>query len=132
MPQTVKQLCSKIDFLVRGGFASKESRVLFVDDGSRDRTWELIASFSEKETYVCGLRLSRNCGHQNALLAGLMTAKDLSDAVISLDADLQDDVEAIPNLYKNSTRGTISFTECVRAVRPTRRLNAARRTVFTG
>jgi len=105
LPQTVKQLCSKIDFLVRGGFASKESRVLFVDDGSRDRTWELIASFSEKETYVCGLRLSRNCGHQNALLAGLMTAKDLSDAVISLDADLQDDVEAIPEFVQKFNEG---------------------------
>ncbi len=105
LPETAKQLCAQIDGLVRDGLASSESRVMFVDDGSRDRTWELIASLSEKETYVCGLKLSRNCGHQNALLAGLMTAKDLCDAIISLDADLQDDVEVIPEFIQKFSEG---------------------------
>jgi polyisoprenyl-phosphate glycosyltransferase len=103
--ETVRQLCTQVDSLVHGGLASKDSRILFVDDGSRDRTWKLISAFSEKEAYVCGLRLSRNCGHQNALLAGLMTAKDFSDAVISLDADLQDDVGAIPEFIEKFNEG---------------------------
>lgn len=105
LPETVKQLCAQIDGLVQKGLVSDESRVMFVDDGSRDRTWELIAAYSEKEPYVCGLKLSRNCGHQNALLAGLMTAKEFADAVISLDADLQDDVGVIPEFIQKFDEG---------------------------
>lgn len=105
LPQTVKRLCEKMNGLVSEGLASEKSRILFVDDGSRDRTWELIASYCESEDCVCGLRLSRNCGHQNALLAGLMTAKDLCDAAISLDADLQDDVDVIPEFVKKFNEG---------------------------
>lgn len=103
--ETEKQLCAQVESLVRDGLASKDSRIMFVDDGSRDRTWELIASFCEADAYVCGLRLSRNCGHQSALLAGLMTAKDFSDAVISLDADLQDDVGVIPEFIEKFNEG---------------------------
>lgn len=105
LPETAKQLCAQLEGLMEKGLASLESRVMFVDDGSRDRTWALISSLSEKEKLVCGVRLSRNCGHQNALLAGLMTAKDLADAVISLDADLQDDVGVIPEFVEKFEEG---------------------------
>lgn len=105
LPETVKELTKKITELTERNLASDDSRILFVDDGSRDRTWELISKFSDEEKYVCGLKLSRNCGHQNALLAGLMTAKDLSDAVISLDADLQDDVSVIPQFVEKFNEG---------------------------
>jgi glycosyltransferase involved in cell wall biosynthesis len=69
--------------------------VLFVDDGSRDKTWELIERYHQTNPFVTGLKLAKNAGHQSALLAGLMTAKETADCVISIDADLQDDVEAI-------------------------------------
>ena len=69
--------------------------MLLVDDGSRDRTWELISRFSEENELVSGIKLAHNRGHQNALLAGLMTAKEYCDCAISLDADLQDDIEVL-------------------------------------
>jgi glycosyltransferase involved in cell wall biosynthesis len=93
--ETAKRLTAKIEHLVSEGLASTDSRILFVDDGSKDATWSIIEQLNRDESYVSGLKLSRNRGHQNALLAGLMTAKDYADAIISLDADLQDDVDAI-------------------------------------
>lgn len=105
LPETVTRLCAQLESLVREGLASDASRVLFVDDGSRDRTWAIIAECCEKEQFVCGLRLSHNCGHQNALLAGLFTAKELCDAVITLDADLQDDVSVIPEFVRRFNEG---------------------------
>jgi len=95
LPETVKRLTDKLNTLSASGSISKESRVLFVDDGSKDKTWELIASYCEKLENVCGLKLSRNQGHQNALIAGLDAARPRCDAAISLDCDLQDDVDAI-------------------------------------
>ena len=95
LPETVKRLSEKLEHLISDGIASKESRMLFVDDGSKDKTWELIEKFSSDNKYVGGVKLSRNRGHQNALLAGLMTARGKCDCVISLDADLQDDIGVI-------------------------------------
>lgn len=95
LPETIKEMTEVVTSLIEKGKAANKSRMLFVDDGSKDKTWEIIKDYSETNNLVCGVKLSRNRGHQNALLAGLMTAKDLSDAVISLDADLQDDVGAI-------------------------------------
>ena len=95
LPETVKRLSEKLEQLISDGIASKESRMLFVDDGSKDKTWELIEKFSSDNKYVGGVKLSRNRGHQNALLAGLMTARGKCDCVISLDADLQDDIGVI-------------------------------------
>lgn len=100
LPETAKRLTEQLEGLVSKSLVSDKSRILFVDDGSRDRTWKLISSFSEQYSNVCGLKLSRNCGHQNALLAGLMTAKDFADAAISLDADLQDDISVIPQFIE--------------------------------
>jgi glycosyltransferase involved in cell wall biosynthesis len=93
--ETAKQLTTVLQNLVDENLIAPESKILFVDDGSRDRTWSLIVEESEKNSFVTGLKLSRNFGHQRALLAGLETAKEYSDCVISIDADLQDDISVI-------------------------------------
>ncbi|GAX92025.1 glycosyltransferase family 2 protein [Effusibacillus lacus] len=95
LPETVKRLTNVLDNLIGERLISGASRVLFVDDGSRDETWNLIEVFNMTNKYVTGLKLARNAGHQNALWAGLMKARKQSDIVISIDADLQDDVDAI-------------------------------------
>ena len=79
--------------------------MLFVNDGSKDRTWEIISALHQQSPLFCGVDLTRNRGHQNALLAGLMTAKDKADAVISMDADLQDDVEAVDQMVDKFLEG---------------------------
>ena len=94
-PETVKRLTVKMNSMIESGRADEKSRMLLVDDGSRDRTWELISRFSEENELVSGIKLAHNRGHQNALLAGLMTAKEYCDCAISLDADLQDDIEVL-------------------------------------
>jgi len=95
LPETSKRLLEKIKQLVSNGIATVESRILFVDDGSKDSTWSIIEQLNQDERYFSGLKLSRNRGHQNALLAGLITAKKYAEVIISIDADLQDDVDAI-------------------------------------
>lgn len=103
-PETAKRLTALLARLVSAGSISSQSRAWFVDDGSRDRTWELIRTASEApEASVCGIKLSRNQGHQAALLAGLMHAS--GDVLISVDADLQDDLEAIPRMLAAHTEG---------------------------
>ncbi len=94
LPETARRLGDKLKSLMNAGKISPQSRVLFVNDGSRDRTWEVITRLHRENRLLCGADLSRNRGHQNALLAGLMAAKDKADMVISMDADLQDDVNA--------------------------------------
>jgi len=95
LPETVKRLSLMLDSLISDKLVAANSTVLFVDDGSRDRTWELIESYHRTAPYITGLKLARNSGHQSALLSGLMQAKEYSDCVVSIDADLQDDVDAI-------------------------------------
>lgn len=95
LPETSRQLSAVLESLQAAGHISEASRILFVDDGSKDATWSLIRQLHEGDRRFAGLKLSRNRGHQNALLAGLMLAKEHCDAAISLDADLQDDVGAI-------------------------------------
>ncbi len=95
LPETAKRLKAKLEALAGEGKISRQSRVMFVNDGSRDRTWELIEELHQADPLFSGVDLSRNRGHQNALLAGLMTAKDRCDAAISMDADLQDDIGAV-------------------------------------
>jgi polyisoprenyl-phosphate glycosyltransferase len=97
-PETVKRLNEVRSGLIRDGLISTDSYLLFVDDGSRDQTWELIEQQHRNEPHVCGLKLGRNAGHQRALLAGLMHAKEDADCVVSIDADLQDDVNAIRDM----------------------------------
>ena len=92
---TAGKLGAKMKALAASGRISGESRVVFVDDGSRDRTWAIIEELGGADALFAGVKLSRNRGHQHALLAGLMTARGEADMYISLDADLQDDIEAI-------------------------------------
>ena len=93
--ETASRLKVKMESLIAAGKISSESRVMFVNDGSSDNTWPIICELHESDPLFSGINLSRNRGHQNALLAGLMTAKDLADMVISMDADLQDDIDAV-------------------------------------
>ena len=95
LPVTIFQLQNLLKELITDGFVSKQSKILFVDDGSQDHTWELIYKEGLRNEYVRGLKLSKNVGHQNALLAGLFIAKDHSDCIVSIDADLQDDIKVI-------------------------------------
>lgn len=105
LPETVKRLTEKMARMRESGLISERSKMLFVDDGSKDRTWELISAFHEENPQVDGLKLAHNRGHQNALLAGLMTAKDRADCAISMDADLQDDVEVLDQFVGKFTEG---------------------------
>ena len=95
LPETARRLREKLEQLMGEGKISPQSRALFVNDGSRDGTWSVIQGLHRDCPLFSGVDLSRNRGHQNALLAGLMTAKDRSDMVISMDADLQDDINAV-------------------------------------
>ncbi|MCI5563632.1 MAG: glycosyltransferase family 2 protein [Intestinimonas massiliensis] len=95
LPETARRLRAKLEALTAAGRISDQSRVLFVNDGSRDHTWAVISDLHRQCPRFSGADLSRNRGHQNALLAGLMTAKDRADMVISMDADLQDDIDAV-------------------------------------
>ncbi len=98
LPETARRLKEKLSALVERGKIGKGSRILFINDGSRDRTWALISRMHREDPRISGVNLSRNRGHQNALLAGLMTAKDRCDMAISMDADLQDDVDAVDEM----------------------------------
>ena len=106
LDETAKQLSRKMEGLVDSGKISADSRILFVNDGSKDQTWMIICRLHEEYTYVSGLNLSRNRGHQNAVLAGLMYATEHADVAISLDADLQDDIGAIDEMIDKYLEGT--------------------------
>lgn len=105
LPETSKQLKEKIEDLISKNKIAKQSKIMFVDDGSKDNTWELIEKLSESDKIFAGVKLSRNKGHQNALLAGLMTAKEKADIVISMDADLQDDISVIEEMVDKNNEG---------------------------
>lgn len=96
--ETSRRLSLKLKDLVRKKKIAAGSRIIFVDDGSKDRTWEKIEDLHRGDNVFGGIKLSRNRGHQNALLAGLMTVKDEADIVISMDADLQDDIDAVDRM----------------------------------
>ena len=95
LPETCYRLTEKLESMLGKKLIGKESRILFVDDGSKDKTWELIAQYNRENPWVEGVKLAHNRGHQNALLCGLMTAMPQCDAAISMDADLQDDIDAL-------------------------------------
>ena len=105
LPETAKRLKDKVRALIQRGKIDEGSRILFVNDGSADRTWEIIRALHEQDPLYSGINLSRNRGHQNALLAGLMTAKDYADMVISMDADLQDDIDAVDEMIEKYLQG---------------------------
>lgn len=104
-PETSKRIKEKLVSLIEKGKISLDSRVLFVDDGSKDRTWEMISKLHESDPLFSGLKLSRNKGHQNALLAGLTMASEHADMTVSIDADLQDDINAIDAMIEKFRSG---------------------------
>ena len=105
LPETAARLKEKYAALMAEGKISPESRICFVNDGSRDATWEIIERLHGEDPIFRGIKLSRNRGHQNALLAGLMTVREECDAAISLDADLQDDINAIDEMIEKHREG---------------------------
>ena len=106
LPETSRRLREKILSLRKQGKISDKSRVMFVNDGSTDKTWQIISRLHEQEPGVfSGVNLSRNRGHQNALLAGLMTAVNFADMIVSMDADLQDDVDAVDEMVDRCLEG---------------------------
>lgn len=105
LEETVKRLTAKFDAMQAQGLANEKSRMLLVNDGSKDKTWEIITRLHKENHYVEGVKLAHNRGHQNALLCGLMTAMPLCDCAISLDADLQDDVDALDKFVQKYLEG---------------------------
>ncbi|MBQ6588593.1 MAG: glycosyltransferase family 2 protein [Butyrivibrio sp.] len=105
LPETSRRLREKMESLIRSGKISEDSRVVYVNDGSRDNTWNMIQELHRENPLFQGINLSKNMGHQNALLAGLLTAKDVCDAAISMDADLQDDINAIDEMVDKFLEG---------------------------
>lgn len=105
LPETITQITDVLDELLHKKMISQYSKILFVDDGSKDETWSIIESNNKVNGFIQGLKLSKNVGHQNALLAGLNFAKDFSDCVISIDADLQDDLNVIPEFIDKYKEG---------------------------
>lgn len=105
LPETSKRMKKKMHKLIEEGKISSKSRVLFIDDGSKDKTWHLIETLHQEDGIFSGVKLSRNRGHQNALLAGLTVASEYADAVISMDADLQDDINAMDKMIDRYKSG---------------------------
>ena len=117
LPVTAPLFLQKLNDLYIDGKISDTSRILFVNDGSKDKTWDIITELSQIDEHYCGISLSRNRGHQNALLAGLMEAATKCDAAISADCDGQDDIDAIDNMIDDY----ISGSEIVYGVRSDRK-----------
>lgn len=105
LPETSKRLTAKLGAMIEMGLISQDSKIVFVNDGSKDHTWQLIRQYHEENPMIQGINLSRNKGHQSALLAGLMTVKEYCDMAISMDADLQDDVDDIEQFVEKYYEG---------------------------
>lgn len=105
LPETSKRLKEKMNQLIASGKIANDSKVCLINDGSKDRTWEIIKKLHEEDSLFSGINLSRNRGHQNALLAGLMTVMEHADMVVSMDADLQDDINAMDEMVDKYLSG---------------------------
>ena len=119
--ETTSRLTAKLIRMIDAGLIAPSSYILYVNDGSKDKTWEIISELNKENKYVAGLCLTRNRGHQNALVAGLMNAKDYSDITISIDADLQDDIEVLDEFVKKYIDGC----DIVYGVRSARKTDTA-------
>ena len=102
---SAEKLLNKYYDLMSAGKITDDSKIVFIDDGSRDKTWDIISDLHNQNAVFQGIKLSRNRGHQNALLCGLMTLKDKADAVISIDADLQDDINTFDEMVAKLEEG---------------------------
>lgn len=105
LPETQKELSNKLETMITAGAVSEKSRIIFVDDGSKDKTWELIEKYHSENPRIGGVKLAHNRGHQFAVLAGLMTVKDLCDMAITMDADLQDDIDVVDKFVEKYKEG---------------------------
>ena len=105
LEDTTNKLICKMQSLIDSGKISHDSRIMYIDDGSKDNTWKIIESLHNEHELVIGLKMSRNRGHQNALYGGLIVAKKYADAVISIDADLQDDINAFDEMLEKYENG---------------------------
>lgn len=105
LPETTRRMTDKLNAMRAAGLIGEKSRILYVDDGSKDKTWELVSQFNRENPWVEGVKLSHNRGHQHALLCGLMSALPRCDAAISMDADLQDDIDALDQFVKKFQEG---------------------------
>ena len=121
LPETARRLREKFTALRAAGTIGPMSRICFIDDGSKDATWQLISDLHARDPVFSGIRLSRNRGHQNALLCGLMTLRNRADCVISMDADLQDDIDAIDAMLAAFSSGN----DIVYGVRASRKQDSA-------
>ena len=102
---STERLTALFERMIAEGLISDDSMMVFVNDGSRDRTWEIIRELHRENKFVKGINMSRNVGHQNAIMAGMMTAREWADAIITIDADLQDDIECIPQMVRHFEEG---------------------------
>ena len=118
--ETAKRIKEKIENLIKADKISNDSTIVFVNDGSKDKTWEIITKLHEDDVIFCGINLAKNAGHQNAVLAGLMTVKEYCDYVITMDADLQDDINAIDEMIDKALNGC----DVVYGVRSSRKKDA--------
>lgn len=105
LPETTKRLTIKYQHLIENNIIKNDSRIVYVNDGSKDNTWKIIEEIVKNNEHFQGIKLTRNKGHQNALLAGLMYAKDKAEIIISMDADLQDDIDAIDKFIEKNNQG---------------------------
>lgn len=105
LPDSSQKLLDKMMLMIAQGKITSDSRIVFIDDGSKDKTWSIIKALHEQNEMFQGIKLSRNRGHQNALLCGLMTLRDKCDAVISIDADLQDDINVFDEMVEKYESG---------------------------
>lgn len=105
LPETKVRLLALLDDMIKSEKIAKNSKILFVNDGSKDITWQLIEEYHEEDKRITGLKLAKNAGHQNALFAGLMYAKEDSDILVSVDADLQDDINVIKEMVDKYHEG---------------------------
>lgn len=103
--ETSKRMLELFDKMKSDRLIDDKSRIVFVDDGSKDKTWSIIDTLAKEHVEIAGVKLARNAGHQNALLGGLMTVKNDCDCAVSIDADLQDDINVIPEMVKNYIDG---------------------------
>lgn len=103
--ETTNRLTAKLNNLCEQKIINDDSKILYIDDGSKDNTWKKIEEFNNNNKYVTGIKLSRNRGHQNALLAGLMTARNYCDITISMDSDLQDDIDVMDEMILKNELG---------------------------
>jgi glycosyltransferase involved in cell wall biosynthesis len=103
--QSVERLTTLFQKMIQERLITPDSMMVFVNDGSRDRTWEMIEALHRENAFVRGVNLAKNVGHQNAIMAGMMTAREWADAVVTIDADLQDDIECIPQMVRDYEAG---------------------------